>query len=145
MYPIRKLELFDKNSFLDLVNTFRPVEINVSYDFFYKIYDNIFKNNKIFIAEDRGIIVGSITLLIEQKIIHNFSIYVHIEDLIVRPEYQNKKIGSNLLTYAIEYCRYIGAKKIILNCSNNLINFYKKKGFIEDKIQMSKTLLVYSI
>jgi glucosamine-phosphate N-acetyltransferase len=145
MYPIRKLELFDKNSFLDLVNTFRPVEINVSYDFFYKIYDNIFKNNKIFIAEDRGIIVGSITLLIEQKIIHNFSIYVHIEDLIVRPEYQNKKIGSNLLTYAIEYCRTIGAKKIILNCSNNLINFYKKKGFIEDKIQMSKTLLVYSI
>ena len=67
MYPIRKLELSDQKSFLDLVSTFRPVETNVSSHFFSQIYKSLFTNSIVFIAEDRGKIVGSITLLLELR------------------------------------------------------------------------------
>jgi glucosamine-phosphate N-acetyltransferase len=54
---------------------------------------------KIFVAvnDDVGDIIGSITLLIEQKFVHNGSKVAHIEDVVTRKEYEGKGVGSALV------------------------------------------------
>ena len=137
---IRTLQKTDFSQFLELVKTFRPIDEYICQGGFNLIYDYIFQNSKIFVYIEENKIVGTVTLLIEKKFIHNFSIYVHLEDLIVHPDYQNKKIGSEILDFVIQYSEKIKARKIILNCVAELVSFYQKKQFILDKNQMSYTI-----
>lgn len=137
---IRLLQKKDRKSFLKLVNTFRPINMEMDIEDFVNLYDNVFSTSKIFVYVIDKTIQGCITLISEQKFIHNGSIYLHIEDLIVAPKYQGKGIGSELLDFAISYGRNLKVRKIILNCSIELKNFYQKHNFIEDKIQMSNQL-----
>lgn len=93
--------------------------------------------SNIFVLLDGDNIIGSITVLIEPKIIHNFSIYGHIEDVVIDSNYRGYKLGNKLLDYAINFCKNKSCYKIILNCKKELINFYKKNGFNEKDIQMT--------
>ena len=92
-----------------------------------KIKDNPY--HYIFVIEDNNLIIGAITVLIEQKIIRDFGKVCHIEDLIIKKEFRNKKLSSKLINYCIEFSKKNNCYKIILNCKNNLINYYKKFGF----------------
>ena len=80
---IRKLTIHDYDQYINLINQLRPIGCDITYETFIKIYEDIFKSNIIFVAEINNILVGSITLLIEQKFIHKCSKYVVIEDVIV--------------------------------------------------------------
>ena len=50
-------------------------------------------NHIIHVAIDDNKIVGSTTLLIEQKFIHEGGLVGHIEDVVVRKNYEGKGIG----------------------------------------------------
>jgi glucosamine-phosphate N-acetyltransferase len=92
---------------------------------------------KIFVAvNDVGDIIGSITLLIEQKFVHNGSKVGHIEDVVTRKEYEGKGVGSALVQRCIEFARAKKCYKVILNCSRTNIPFYQKVGFREYEISM---------
>ena len=52
----------------------------------------------IHVAEENGKIVGSTTLLIEQKFIHNGGRVGHIEDVVVSKEFEGRGIGIKLVT-----------------------------------------------
>ena len=66
----RKLEKKDYKDYLILMNYCRNTYENISPEYFNEMYDCIFyKNNKIIVCEFMGKIIGSITVLIEQKII----------------------------------------------------------------------------
>jgi glucosamine-phosphate N-acetyltransferase len=93
---------------------------------------------KIFVAvnDDVGDIIGSITLLIEQKFVHNGSKVAHIEDVVTRKEYEGKGVGSALVQKCLEFAREQKCYKVILNCSQANISFYKKMGFREHEISM---------
>jgi len=137
---IRILAKRDFSQYIQLVKTFRPIDDYICQGGFNEIYDYIFQNSKIFVYVIDKEIVGSVTVLIEKKFIHNFSIYIHLEDLIVHPNYQKQNIGSELLDFAIQYCKHIKAKKIIINCDTELVPFYEKKKFMLDKKQMKLDL-----
>jgi glucosamine-phosphate N-acetyltransferase len=93
---------------------------------------------KIFVAvnDDVGDIIGSITLLIEQKFVHNGSKVAHIEDVVTRKEYEGKGVGSALVQKCLEFARGEKCYKVILTCSQANISFYKKMGFREHEISM---------
>ena len=93
--------------------------------------------HKIIIAECDGKIVGSITILIEAKMIHNFSRVSHIEDLVVDVEYRMNGIGGMLMNKAIEISRQYYCYKIILDCNEKNVNFYQKFGFVKKETQMA--------
>lgn len=59
------------------------------------------KNYKKNIIVYSNIIVGSITLLIEPKIIRNFSYVAHIEDLIIHKNFRNIKLAHKLINHCI--------------------------------------------
>ena len=87
------------------------------------------QNHVIMVAELNSQIVGSITLLIEPKFIHQGGLVGHIEDVVVRSELQGKGIGEQLINAALEYAKNHGCYKTILDCDDNVKPFYEKIGF----------------
>ena len=87
------------------------------------------QNHVIMVADLDGQIVGSITLLIEPKFIHQGGLVGHIEDVVVRSELQGKGIGEQLVNAALEYAKNHGCYKTILDCDDKVKPFYEKIGF----------------
>ena len=144
----RKLEKYDYKDYLSLMTNFRPIDINISQEQFNKLYDSIMNNsnnnsnnsNQIIVCEYMGKLIGSITILIEQKFINNFAKYAHIEDIFVDNEFRHKKIGSGLLNEAIQYSKILNVFKISLNCSETLETFYSKNKLEKRQINMSQLI-----
>ncbi|MDC8437707.1 MAG: GNAT family N-acetyltransferase [Candidatus Nitrosotenuis sp.] len=87
------------------------------------------KNHVIFVAEQDGVIVGSTTLLIEQKFIHGGGKVGHIEDVVVSRGVQGAGIGQKIVRFALRYAKSRGCYKTILDCDDKVKPFYTKIGF----------------
>ena len=128
---IRELEENDfKKGFLNVLDTLRETS-NITEDKALEIFKNIKLNPKhiIVVAEINGKIVGSTTLLIEPKFIHQGGIVGHIEDVVVDKKFQGKKIGEKIIVHILEIAKNHGCYKTILDCSDNIKPFYEKLGF----------------
>ena len=93
-------------------------------------------NHIIQIAEIDGKIVGSTTLLIEQKFIHEGGKVGHIEDVVVSKEFEGRGIGMKLVVSLLEKAKMMNCYKTILDCKDELIPFYEKIGFKKESNQM---------
>jgi glucosamine-phosphate N-acetyltransferase len=93
---------------------------------------------KIFVAvkNDDTEIIGSITLLIEQKFIHDGGKSGHIEDVVTRREYEGMGVGSALVSAALAFAKEKNCYKVILDCSEKNVPFYEKNGFRRNEISM---------
>lgn len=97
--------------------------------FYNSIIKNLPNNHYIFVYRLNNKIVGSITLIIEQKLIHGGRCVAHIEDLVVDQNYKNNKIATKLLNFCIEKAKNNNCYKILLDCNEELVEFYKKTNF----------------
>ncbi len=128
---IRKLQKDDLwNGFLLTLDSLRQAS-NIDKKTAEKIFDKINSNpdHIIAVAVIEGKIVGSTTLLIETKFIHNGGKVGHIEDVVVDKEYQRKGIGEKIITYLLRYAKDQGCYKTILDCVDDVMPFYEKLGF----------------
>jgi ribosomal protein S18 acetylase RimI-like enzyme len=131
------LEKKDFKEYLNLMKQFRPIEKEITYDKFCEIYDKIFTSSEIYVARIDNKIIGSVTIIYEQKFINNSSIYAHIEDVIVDEEYRNLKIGTQLLDHAKKCSIEKNCFKCTLVCSKEVSTFYIKNNFEERGVNMS--------
>jgi glucosamine-phosphate N-acetyltransferase len=76
-----------------------------------------------------GKIVGTVTLLIETKLIHNMGKVAHIEDVVVDKNYRNNGLGKQMIQYAVSLSKEYGCYKTILDCSDENVSFYQKCDF----------------
>lgn len=129
----RKLELKDFINFKELINDFRNTNFTLNQYADFILREN---NTVIYVLEDNNILYAAGTILFEKKFIHNFSIYAHIEDIIVKKEYQGKGLGKLLLENLIKTCKIEKVYKILLDCETKLIPFYEKCGFTDKGHQM---------
>ena len=128
---IRKLQKDDLgNGFLITLDSLRQAS-NIDKKTAEKIFDKINSNpdHIVAVAVIEGKIVGSTTLLIETKFIHNGGRVGHIEDVVVDKEYQRKGIGEKIITYLLRYAKDQGCYKTILDCVDDVKPFYEKLGF----------------
>ena len=129
---VRELQKKDLwNGFLKSLNSLRPatdgIEISKAAVIFEKI--NVNADHIIAVAETAGKIVGSATLLIEPKFIHDGGLVGHIEDVSVNDMYQGQGIGEKIMNYLLKISRDRGCYKTILDCTDNIMPFYEKLGF----------------
>tara|TARA_Y100000389_G_scaffold171984_1_gene180059 strand:- start:19946 stop:20371 length:426 start_codon:yes stop_codon:yes gene_type:complete len=107
----------------------------------FKIFVNSLSNNHIIIViEDNNKIIGTGTLLIENKVIHNMGSVGHIEDIIIHNNYRKQGLGKKLIDELINISIKANCYKTILDCSEKNSNFYQKSGFTKKEIQMVKYL-----
>jgi len=86
-------------------------------------------NHIIHVAELDGKIVGSTTLLIEQKFIHKGGFVGHIEDVVVQKGFERKQIGGEIVESLLDVAKKRGCYKTILDCKDDVKEFYEKIGF----------------
>ena len=128
---IRKLEKEDfEKGFLNSLDTLREAS-NITNEKALEIFNLIQSNPNhiIVVAEINDRIVGSTTLLIEPKFIHQGGFVGHIEDVVVSKEFQGNQIGEKIVKYALEFAKKHNCYKTILNCSDEVKQFYEKIGF----------------
>jgi glucosamine-phosphate N-acetyltransferase len=82
-------------------------------------------------------IIGSATILIENKLIHNLSLVGHIEDVVIDNKYRNQNLGKSLIEYTVNFAKDRKCYKTILSTSDKTKEFYKKCNFIEKSITMA--------
>lgn len=128
---VRKLQKEDLwNGFLQTLDSLRQAS-NIDKKTVEKIFDKINSNpdHIVAVAIIEGKIVGSTTLLIETKFIHNGGKVGHIEDVVVDKKYQRKGIGEKIVMYLLRYAKDQGCYKTILDCTDEVKPFYEKLGF----------------
>ena len=128
---IREIEEDDlKNGFLETLDFLRntgDLDKNKANEILKKIKQN--PNHIIYVAIDNKKIVGSTTLLIEQKFIHDGGLVGHIEDVVVRKDYEGNGIGIKLVTSLLERAKEKNCYKTILDCKDDVKQFYERIGF----------------
>lgn len=79
------------------------------------------------VHDDNGLILGM------GRVLGDKAIYLHIQDVIVRPQFQKQGIGRMMMTELLNYTDSIGGKNtnIGLMSSRGREAFYKSLGFIE--------------
>ena len=128
---IREIEEGDiEKEFLDTLDFLRKAsdyEKNNPYEILKKIKQN--PNHIIHVAGDDNKSIGSTTLFIEQKFIHDGGLVGHIEDVVVRKSYEGQGIGMKLVISLLDVAKQRKCYKTILNCEDSLKPFYEKIGF----------------
>ena len=120
------------NGFLNSLDSLRSESSFISATQAHCIFSKVYKNPDYIIAvaeEANRRIVGTATLLIEQKFIHNGGIVGHIEDVAVDDSFQKGGIGTSIVKYLLERAKSRGCYKTILDCDDSLMNFYENIGF----------------
>ena len=112
---------------LDFLRNASGLDKNKTKEILKKIKQN--PDHIIHVAIDDKKIVGSTTLFIEQKFIHDGGLVGHIEDVVVRKDYEGQGIGMKLVISLLDVAKQKNCYKTILNCEDNLRPFYEKIGF----------------
>jgi len=139
-YKIRLLAINDYDKgYLNLLSQLTLVG-EISKENFEKNLNKLPECHKLFVIEytkNQSIIVSIGTLIIETKFIHNCSKVGHIEDIVVDKNWRGRGLGKMMINYLSKLSNEFGCYKCILNCSNDLIEFYKKCNFKNTGNQMS--------
>lgn len=84
--------------------------------------------------DDEAVCMGS--FIIMYKLGQNGGKSALIEDVAVRPDCQGKGYGKELIGFLCKQIKKYNVYKIILNCNDSNIEFYKKCGFFKAANQM---------
>ena len=112
---------------LDFLRKASDIDKNKAKEILKKIKQN--PNHIIHVAMDDKKVIGTATLFIEQKFIHDGGIVGHIEDVVVRKDYEGQGIGMKLVISLLDVSKTKKCYKTILNCEDSLKLFYEKIGF----------------
>ncbi|KAI5148215.1 glucosamine-phosphate N-acetyltransferase [Enteropsectra breve] len=142
------LALFATHSFAEII--FRPLEIDDYYKGFLAVFkglsgvseatfdtfqaafnERLSCNTLTLVAEDteKTLIVGSASLIVERKFIHNCANKGYLEDVVILEEYKGRKIGVDLVNLITEVAREQKCYKIILTCEESLRDYYSTLGY----------------
>ena len=148
--PLQVADLKPNSGFWETLANLTPGSKKVSYSRAVRAYYRTKKQDSCtYVAVDSttGQVVGTTTLLVEQKFIRNLALAGHIEDVVTRKGYERQGVASQLIIMALKKAKTSGCYKVILDCRQELVDFYKRFGFkaaeVEMKIYFGKSRRVH--
>lgn len=121
--------------FIALLNEFRSTHLSFSQ--FQDLLSAISTSQIILLFDKQtNQLIGTGTLLIEQKFIHDGGKVAHIEDIVIAKKYRGQHFGMILVEELIARSKNEGCYKAILNCHPEFTNFYEKCGFSKNNLEM---------
>ena len=149
-FAIRKIQLRDlKRGFFDTLSNLAPTgdianQDEIAEKILFEIHSYPFYAIFVAVKQD-GDLIGSITILIEQKFIHNGGKVGHIEDVVTKKGYEGIGVGKALVLKALSFAKENKCYKVVLDCSRSNVGFYKKIGFREHEVSMRMDLQINSV
>lgn len=132
-FVIRKLELKDLTVeyFTLLQNLSIISQADISEEKNLNFFNKLDEEHQIWLIVDtvNQKIVGTGTILVENKLIRNYSKVGHLEDIVILPDYQTQGLGKMLVEHLCKIVEDLGCYKCILHCNPTLVNFYQKNNF----------------
>jgi glucosamine-phosphate N-acetyltransferase len=125
--------------FLDTLAALRPTDLTVeeARDLWNVEMTNLGRTPVYtYVAVENGKVIGTATLVIERKFIRRGGKCGHIEDVAVHPDHQKHGVGKMLVERLVSLAKFQGCYKVILDCSEELIPFYRRFGFKESERHM---------
>lgn len=135
MIELKKLQKKDFKIYYNLISQLSNIEF-FSIQKFNDYIDSLNNNHHIYLLYVDNCIFGCGSIVFEQKITYNFKYVAHIEDIVIDSKYRGLGYGNTLLDLLIDKCKDKDCYKIILNCKEELIEFYQKCGFNFDSYCM---------
>lgn len=138
---VRNLDYRDIPVFLELLAHLSPPVSLQRAKHIYSLSLSMSSNHYVYVAEVEGKIVGTATMLIENKFTcgtdkDGRNKVAHLEDVVVLPEFRKMGVASALVGSIIERAKREPCRKIVLSCRDNLAEFYDSLGFAEVGLQM---------
>ena len=124
---------YDKN-YLELLKQLTTVG-DISREKYETAFDKM--GAEVWVVEFEGKIIASVSLLLEQKIIHECGIVGHLEDVVVDKDYRKYGLGKFIIERIIKIAKERGCYKLIGDCKSELLGFYEKNGFESKCVQIS--------
>jgi glucosamine-phosphate N-acetyltransferase len=84
----------------------------------------------VFLQGDK--VIGTASILMEEKFMRGGSSVGHIEDVVVDSDCRSLGVGRVLIDRCIESAKDFGCYKVILSCQEKNLPFYIKRGFYPD-------------
>ncbi|KAG5474554.1 hypothetical protein LSCM1_03341 [Leishmania martiniquensis] len=81
-------------------------------------------------------IVGTASLIVEPKFTHGGKCVGHVEDVVTHPNCRGQGIGRDLLSSLVEVARTCNCYKVVLDCREDMVEYYSKAGFTKSENQM---------
>lgn len=127
---IRNLLLTDYNNYKELIDS------NISFEYYTNFITNILgTNHVILVIEENDKLIGTGTLLIEEKMTYGGCKMGHIENIFIDEKLRGKNLGYKLINELITLAKK-SCYRIELNCNEDLIKFYEKNNFYKHQIAM---------
>jgi glucosamine-phosphate N-acetyltransferase len=125
----RRVTSSDYEPFLALLSTFRDT-------FFTKeqFIETLRHISGLYVMEYHNELIATGSIWFETKFIHNICKQAHIEDVCVLPSFRSFGIGKRMISKLVEVARH--CYKVILNCSDEHVEFYMKCNFKREGNQM---------
>jgi len=126
---VREMYGFDlSQDFLDTLSSL--AEVNLTLERAKEVFRERLRNGiRTYVARIDDRIVGTASLYIEEKFIHEGGCSGHIEDVAVHRDFQGQGVGAALVRNLVEVARAAGCYKLILNCRERTTTFYERLGF----------------
>ncbi len=132
---MRRLTRNDYAAYYPLIREFRDTEF--SEEEFQQYVDALPSTMEIWVIEEAGALIATVTVIFEPKLIFNRCTFAHIEDVCVAKEYRSKGVGSDLIRGVLQLPRVRKCRKVTLCCSEAVSKFYIHNGFEPRGIQCS--------
>lgn len=121
---IREVEEPDYKQLVELLNEAFNTNTEINFDRFERHIGIPHHHVFVGIVDDK--IVATYTILLEYKLIHNYGMVAHGEDLAVKKEYRNKGLARKMMEYAIEFCKKRKVYKLVTTCSEENVDYFNK-------------------
>lgn len=131
-YEIRDLQEIDyDHGFIDILGQLTATG-TISKDSFMKRFELMKSSQcyfiKVIVNKNNNQIVGTGTLSLEYKFIHECAIKGHIEDIVIDESLRGKSYGKRLLDELFMLSKELGCYKTALCCKDEIVGFYEKCG-----------------
>jgi bifunctional N-acetylglucosamine-1-phosphate-uridyltransferase/glucosamine-1-phosphate-acetyltransferase GlmU-like protein len=95
------------------------------------INQSVINKKHLFVVRYEDTIVGTGSILVENKLIRNIGKASHIEDIVIDDAYRGLGLAKRLMLDLIQCSKDEGCYKIILDASDDVKVFYEKLGFYQ--------------
>lgn len=128
--PVIRILRSTRCDYESYVQLYRENGSSFTYEQFTTCYNEVHNRAEsgVWILERNNQIIGTATLIVETKFIHNISRVAHIEDVLISKDYRHLGCGKRLIEHLIEKADSLGCYKVVCVCRDEVIPFYKKCG-----------------